>query len=244
MQKTYYRDLYENQDDFWWYKGMRSITTAFLKKYLPKNDLKILDAGCGAGAALSYLSTFGKTIGVDKSEEALKYARKRGRVKKGDITNLPFKDNTFDLVFCHEVLYHRWVEDDKKAISEFHRVLKKGGLLLLQEPALSWIMGNEDFISYGKHRYTTGELKSKVENNYFVVLKASYINFFLFPLGVLRRLPEISRFKKKRPVSDIFQLPSPINFIFFNILKFESIVLKFWHFPVGMSVILAARKIR
>ncbi len=51
---------------------------------------------------------------------------------KADIQNLPFEDNSFDVIFCNHVLEH--VEDDKKAISELFRVMKPGGWGILQVP--------------------------------------------------------------------------------------------------------------
>jgi len=51
---------------------------------------------------------------------------------KADILDLPFEDNTFDIVFCNHVLEH--IEDDKKAMSELYRVLKPGGMGVFQIP--------------------------------------------------------------------------------------------------------------
>ncbi len=51
---------------------------------------------------------------------------------KADICNLPFANNSFDVVFCNHVLEH--IEDDKKAMSELYRVLKPGGMGIFQVP--------------------------------------------------------------------------------------------------------------
>lgn len=51
---------------------------------------------------------------------------------KADIRNLPFEDNSFDVVFCNHVLEH--IEDDRKAMSEIYRVMRKGGWGILQVP--------------------------------------------------------------------------------------------------------------
>jgi len=51
---------------------------------------------------------------------------------KADIHNLPFTDNTFDVVFCNHVLEH--IEGDKKAMQELFRVLKPGGFGIFQIP--------------------------------------------------------------------------------------------------------------
>jgi predicted SAM-dependent methyltransferase len=51
---------------------------------------------------------------------------------KADICNLPFQDNTFDIIFCNHVLEH--IPDDTKAMQELHRVLKIGGMGIFQIP--------------------------------------------------------------------------------------------------------------
>lgn len=51
---------------------------------------------------------------------------------KADICNLPFKDNEFDVILCNHVLEH--IPDDTKAMQELYRILKKGGMAILQIP--------------------------------------------------------------------------------------------------------------
>ncbi|HEY9116965.1 MAG TPA: methyltransferase domain-containing protein [Roseivirga sp.] len=51
---------------------------------------------------------------------------------KMDVHDIPFEDNTFDVVFCNHVMEH--VDDDIKAMSEIHRVLKPGGWAIIQSP--------------------------------------------------------------------------------------------------------------
>ncbi|MFT4642624.1 MAG: putative SAM-dependent methyltransferase [Candidatus Azotimanducaceae bacterium] len=51
---------------------------------------------------------------------------------KADICNLPFEDNTYDIIFCNHVLEH--IPDDTKAMQELYRVLKKGGMGIFQIP--------------------------------------------------------------------------------------------------------------
>ncbi len=63
---------------------------------------------------------------------------------KADILNLPFKDNTFDILFCNHVLEH--IIDDKKAMQELYRVLKPKGFGIFQVPQdLSLEKTYEDF---------------------------------------------------------------------------------------------------
>jgi hypothetical protein len=51
---------------------------------------------------------------------------------KADICNLPFQDNSYDIIFCNHVLEH--IPDDTKAMQELYRVLKPGGMGIFQIP--------------------------------------------------------------------------------------------------------------
>jgi ubiquinone/menaquinone biosynthesis C-methylase UbiE len=54
------------------------------------------------------------------------------KIIKADITNIPFEDNSFDIIICNHVLEH--IPDDRLAMSELYRVMKKGAWAILQVP--------------------------------------------------------------------------------------------------------------
>lgn len=243
MLKSKYENIFVHQDTYWWYKGMQEIHESLLTSYLSKKrkkDIKILDAGCGPGAALIYLAKYGNVIGVDISDEALQYAKKRGKVKKGDLSSLPFADETFDIVTCFDVLYHKWVNRNK-AFLEIKRVLKPGGIALVREPAFNWLHSSEDIASQTKHRFTAGEMKEAFGDS-FDILKLTYVNFFLFPFAFLKRLPEVLRLKKKRGESDASNISPTINNMLFSIFSLEPFFLRFLNFPFGTSILCVVKK--
>ncbi|MFA5050683.1 MAG: class I SAM-dependent methyltransferase [Patescibacteria group bacterium] len=97
-----------------------------ISNIIPKDVCTILDAGCGNGFFINFLkqkNSYTKLTGLDYSEEALKHVQ-TDKIQ-GDVTALPFADNSFDLVTCLEVLEHLPQEDLKKGISELQRVSKK-----------------------------------------------------------------------------------------------------------------------
>lgn len=244
MLKSHYKDVAKNQDTYWWYQGMAEINNSLIQTFLSKkNRLNILDAGCGPGAMLPTLKKYGEAVGVDISNDALKYAKKRGKVMLGDITKLDFKDNTFDLVICMDVLYHMWVKDETQALREFYRVLKEGGVLIIREPAYNWMRGNEDRGSLTARRFSSSKMSSKVKSCGFSILKLTYANFFLFPLVLAVRIISSLKPKENLGKSDFFTPPFFINRFLFNILNLEKNLIKFTSLPFGSSLICVAKKV-
>jgi SAM-dependent methyltransferase len=101
---------------------------------------KILDAGCGPGTYGIMLAKQGNEVnGVEISPAAVEVANNRAELKgvnftaqQGDLENLPFADNTFDICYCGWVLHH--FPDVNKAVSELVRVIKPGGKIAMAEP--------------------------------------------------------------------------------------------------------------
>lgn len=129
--KDYKKEYYE-QEVFWEYDYSKiPAEKERIKEIIEiiRSDVRsILDVGCGNGTFVNTLNSalpdkFDKTVGLDSSKEALKYV-KTEKIN-GSITNLPFEDNSYDLVTCLEILEHLPQEDFKKGILELQRVSKK-----------------------------------------------------------------------------------------------------------------------
>ena len=95
----------------------------------PLNPTTVLDAGCGEGFTMDKLikSGIGRKIeGIEYMKEALIFGKKlfpHLTIKQGSVYELPYKDNSFDLIVCTEVLEH--LEEPAKALKEMLRVSKK-----------------------------------------------------------------------------------------------------------------------
>ncbi|MBD3267753.1 methyltransferase domain-containing protein [bacterium] len=96
----------------------------------------VLDLGCGVGRHALLLAENGFTThGVDYSVNGLQEAGQTAQKKDltlhlnaGDMTDLPYRDASFDYVLAWNVIYHGEPKDLKQAITEIHRVLRPGGL--------------------------------------------------------------------------------------------------------------------
>ena len=244
MEKAEYKVMFRVEENHFWYRGMGRISNTLLRKYLPhKTNNKILDAGCGTGGALFFLQKFGKPVGIDISPVALSYCKKRKlqNVKKCSIEELPFPDDTFDLITCFDVICQQEVKNDTRALHEFYRVLKPGGILLLRVPAYNWLRSYHDVSVHTKHRYTRSEINTLLKEAHFTLVKSSYINTLLFPLIFIKRV--ILHFSPPKP-SDVTPLPSFLNHLFFIPLLLESLFIRFLNFPFGVSLIAVAQKKR
>ena len=234
--------MYDAEETQWWYAGMRAISLALLAPAVPSRPegIRILDAGCGTGHNLRYLSRLGRAVGIDLSDEALRFCRIRGAsAAKAALNALPFPDATFDCVTSFDVLYHRWVEDDRAAVAELARVLRPAGVLLVRVPALRALWGAHDEAVHSRHRYTRGEVKSLLRSAGLEVVRASYGNTLLFPLLAARRtLDRITG----RHGSDVAFLPAPLERAFRALLEVEARLVPHLSLPVGASVFALARR--
>lgn len=130
-----------------------------------RGNEKAIDLGCGGGGNIKRLLERlpdGIAAGMDYSETAVAYARetnqeaiKEGRCKiiKGDVTNIPIKDESVDLVTAFETIYF-W-PDVKRSFEEIFRILKNNGSFLItnesdgkNEKSLKWTEMIEDMRIY------------------------------------------------------------------------------------------------
>ncbi len=105
----------------------------------PLGPQTVLDAGCGEGETLERLGGLldGAVTGIDLNPESVEFAARRipsGTFQVGDLTALPFEDDSFDLVLCLEVLEH--IPDPGPALAELSRVCR--GQIVLSVPSEPW----------------------------------------------------------------------------------------------------------
>jgi SAM-dependent methyltransferase len=245
MDPQEYEIMYSVEDQHWWYRGMEAITRAILDRwYAPGTNLSILDAGCGTGAALStYLAEYGTVTGFDLSGIALAFCKRRKatRLAQASVTDLPFAAKSFDLITSFDVLYERGVLDDAQSLSEFSRVLVKGGRVLLRLPAYDWLRGQHDIGIHTARRYTAGEVKDLLRKTGFSVAHISYANTFMFPAALVKRMAE-RLWPPPVNQSDLASDAGTFNRLLQNILSLEAPLVSRLGLPFGLSVIAVGEK--
>lgn len=129
------------------HKGSKEQLTRLYQRYRFAlqfcKEKDVLEVACGGGMGLGYLAKVAKkVVGGDIDKNILKYpseqykGRNKIEIKEFDAQNLPFEDNSFDVVLLYEAIYY--LTKPEKFISEAHRVLKENGVLLICTANKDW----------------------------------------------------------------------------------------------------------
>jgi SAM-dependent methyltransferase len=244
-----YQLVYDVEESYWWYAARRNIIMAQIESALgatpSTGPARILDYGCGTGLNLVRFAQLGRAYGVDSSERALEFCRKRGLDNVKQISEesagtmaSPF-DQSFDIITLLDVLEH--ISDDAGRLKTIGGWLSPGGQILITVPAFPWLWGGEDIISNHLRRYTRRTLREAVERAGFEVNRLSYFNFFLFPLQAItifaRRLFRLKSLEK----TSVVPLPKPANQLLTAIMSAEAAILKHGTLPFGGSLLCWCR---
>lgn len=162
---SYYPEVYEpyniNDHDFYIELQNRLMTAYFKKKKNPvdhfmgfiyktiygifpmagKKRLRVLDIGCGNGLFIHNLEKVGCDVyGIDMSKSSINFAKRKLKlknVKVGDVENLNYKKEFFDVIVMNHIIEH--VYDPIKLVRSASRLLKKGGTMVVATPNISSI---------------------------------------------------------------------------------------------------------
>lgn len=248
MNKKLYPEIYREKEYYWWHLGRRELTLLLLKQnfnFKKNQKYAFLDMGCGTGKMMDVLSSFGKVSGLDFSNEALDFCRKRGHksLYKVDLSSdkIPFDDNYFDAAFSLDVLEHIKREDNY--LAEAFRVLKENGTLIIIVPAYQFLWSYWDKLAGHQRRYNQKYLSLKLLKNHFYITKLSYFYSFALPTAMIYRFVKgIFIGKSDKYSSDFVNVPIVLNKLFLFLSKIERRFIAKSNFPFGLSLICIAQK--
>src|ERR1700683_5109221 len=125
---------------------------------------------------------------LDLGREGLEYAHRYGLrgLVQGDVTALPFASEAFDALLSMDVLVHLERGEEVRALSEFARVLKPGGLLVLRVGALNVLRSRHSEFVGERQRFTRAKLIQSVDEAGFRMERASYLNSLLLPIALFK----------------------------------------------------------
>ena len=245
MDKDYVSAYHALEESHWWFVGRRDMVWRLLKD-LDRN-LSILEIGCSGGPLIRLLQRkgFAKIIGIDINECSVQLCRSLGeadiRVADGCATG--FSNEQFDVVIASDVLEH--IEDPNQGLTEWSRILKPKGIVLVFVPAFQFLWGRHDEVNRHYRRYSKQEIVSLLEQAGFCIERATYWNFSLFLPALFVRLLRrvLSRQQGEKKGGDLTASGKIMNRILENVLKVENSVLASGlNFPFGLSLFAIARK--
>jgi SAM-dependent methyltransferase len=248
MRSEDFEFLYNLEENFWWFVGMRAITDVIAASLLEAGaPLRILDAGCGTGINLRHYEEMGphEVYGLDLAADAVEWVRRRGfrRVAQASVTEIPFASGVFDLVFSFDVMGQVPPESSDEGFREMYRVLKPGGNLFIRAAAFEWMRSSHDEELATRHRFNRAELARKLSETGFTVKQSTYANTFLFPVVVLKRLLKFAGIGRG---TDVKPLPGGLQWldpVFRRMLLYEAALVKSGRrLPFGLSVICFAQR--
>ena len=246
MRPLNYQIMFDIEDEHWWYVGRRAIVLAQVAAALRKDgrwqmtDGRLLDIGCGTGGNLDHLKRYGQMHGVDLSPIALSLSRQRGheRVMFATANELPFADESFDLVTALDVIEH--LDDDTGGLKEIHRVLRPGASAIIFVPAFQALWGPNDDQSGHRRRYRLPQLHERVAAAGLKIERISYANTAMFlPIWLGRKI--LNALGRAGQSENRINHPL-INRLLARVFASEAGWLRRHTLPFGVSIICVARK--
>lgn len=247
MEPGEYERMAAAEDGHWWYAGLHDLVLHLARKEAARlaRPLAILDAGCGTGRLCELLQPLGEVTGCDIHEPALDLAARRGiaDLRHCDVADRALGIEQFDLITTMDVLYHRRVEDESAALRNLHRVLRIGGLLLLQVPAFECLRGSHDLAVHGRRRYRRGEVARLLTRSGFNVEFVTCRLLALFPPMLAWRLCSRAHLSTRRSSDTARQLPATIERLLLTLVKCENRALTAGvRLSLGTSIFAVARR--
>ena len=221
MNTDEYLKLAEVEDRMWYFRSLHAHIARELEPVVPVGAA-VLDAGCGTGGLILRLRARHpdwQCAGIDFMPIAAELAQKRCGVgvdiRVASITALPFPDASFDAVVSADVICQ--VENPEVACAEFFRVLRPGGVVVINVPAYMWMWSYHDDSCQTKHRYTRPEIDALLRNAQFIGRRTTHWNALPFPVVWAKR----KLFRTRRDTSDVKDYPRVVDAAFGGLMAIE-----------------------
>jgi len=242
MDEALYHLHYELEDEHWWFQGRATIVLHLIRHFcLLGKQGQGLDIGCGTGMMLQKLNALCPSVGIDSSNLAIDYAKKRGleNVFCGKLTDLGLNKQVFQIALLLDVIEH--VEDDIALLKQVYECLLPSGSVVITVPAYPWLWSQHDVISHHYRRYTPSSLKRALQCSGFRIRKMSFFNTFLFLPAMIKKY--MDRNKPLDPSATIPKVSPWLNSILKFIFASERHLLPYINYPFGISIIAIAIKL-
>lgn len=245
MQEIVYHTNYQNENSYWWFIARNEILKQTVENFCDLNEnFNLLDVGCGTGGFASSLLSQCNVIGMDTSDIALEYSRKRGLKNLHNCILSDFDKSQYghiDAITILDVIEH--IEDDKQVVKDAYNLLESGAYMIASVPAYQWLWSQHDVIHMHYRRYNLSNFKSLLKGAGFKIMYASYFNTLLFPPAVMKRFVENITKTEKSIETPIDEVPDFVNKLFTSVFRLEKKWIPKVKVPFGLSIVVVAKKI-
>jgi len=240
-----YEKMFRLEQRLWWYRILHGrVVQAIQRRFGPRRDVRILDAGCGTGGLLSYLAGAGYTHlrGIDGSTDAVAFSRQRGlNVELLNLHDLdPFAPGeTFEVIVCNDVFCYFDDAALHSLLRGLRRRLAPGGLLVSNNNAFAIFRGSHDKAVGSQRRFVQADFERLAPEAGLRIGHTAYWSLALAPLILAVRLWQSFQLKvglqhPDQPASDVYFPGTLVNETLYRLVRAEQTVLP--RGPFGSSL--------
>jgi len=243
---AHFSALAELESRNFWFRARNRLIVWALGRFFP-GARRYLEVGCGTGFVLSGVAAAFPAMEIAGSEvaaEGLDFAAGRvpaARLVQMDARRIPFRAE-FDVAGAFDVIEH--IEDDRAVLRALREALVPGGGLLLTVPQHPFLWSEYDVHARHVRRYRAAELRAKLAETGFEIVKMTSFVTLLLPLMTASRLSQRKTRAGYDPLAELRIAPA-LNWVLEKALDFERLLIRAGiPFPAGGSLLVAARKLQ
>jgi SAM-dependent methyltransferase len=227
----------------YWFESRNALVVWALGRYFP-DARTLLEVGCGTGFVLQGIRRAFPHLSLTASDALSQgLAIARARVPDAEIIQQDARaldaGRRFDVVCAFDVLEH--IEHDGQALAGLYAATAPGGGLLVTVPQHPWLWSRADDFGHHVRRYRRHELRTRIEEAGFEILRLTSFVSLLLPLLA------VSRWKDRRRTGDLTDRetapPAAVNAALTRVLALERHAIRTgvtW--PAGGSLLAVARR--
>jgi SAM-dependent methyltransferase len=236
--------LAELESRNFWFRARNELIIWALARYFP-GAARLLEAGCGTGFVLSGIAAARPALEITGSEiaaEGLAHAARRvpdARLIQMDARRIPFRDE-FDVCCAFDVIEH--IEDDRAVLRALREAAVPAGGLLLTVPQHPGLWSEYDVHARHVRRYRAGDLRAKVTEAGFEILRMTSFVTLLLPFMAASRLTQQKSRAGYDPLAEL-RISSALNWALEKALDAERVLIRAGlSLPAGGSLLVVARR--
>lgn len=244
FEESHFGDLAPLEAKNFWFRSRNQLVLWALRKYFPEIET-FLEIGCGTGFVLSGVEHAFPKLQLSGSEicsTGLNFAQ--SRVSRCDLfqmdaRHIPFEEE-FDAIGAFDVLEH--IAEDEQVLSQMYEAVRPGGGIILTVPQHGFLWSQTDEQACHVRRYSSSDLKTKVQQAGFSVVRVTSFVSLLLPLMMLSRSKMRNSNKVSDPLAEL-RVGGLTNWMLLKILGLERALIRLGlSLPAGGSLLVVACK--